>query len=106
MAVMAVLVRNVSQNWGIKSENGETWMDARNTQQMEPTGLDDDRKSQGCSQVVDLGQNGDDGDECLCQHGILPLTSKFALHCLLCESECGPFKFFSLGQLAGRMLED
>lgn len=31
MAVMAVLVRNVSQNWGIKSENGETWMDARNT---------------------------------------------------------------------------
>lgn len=83
MAVMAVLVRNVSQNWGIKSENGETWMDARNTQQMEPTGLDDDRKSQGCSQVVDLGQNGDDGDECLCQHGILPLTSKFA--CTACS---------------------
>lgn len=28
------------------------------------------------------------------------------LHCLLCESECGPLKFFSLGQLAGRMLGD
>lgn len=106
MAVMAVLIRNVSQNWGIKSGNGETWMDSRNTQQMEPTGLDDDRKSQGCSQVFDLGQNGDDGDKCLCQRDILPLTSKFALHCLLCGSECGPFKFFSLGQLDGRMLED